>query len=309
VVAVVIAGPVVPRNALGIGALLGDHPDLLEHGLRAAAVQVELPQVATVSLLARDAAGAPVLVFVEDAADPVPAAVRACRAHAHLAGNPWLLQRLFPHRLPAPAPECLRVMIAALRYEDLALATLRAVALPDVSVFEIHEWIADGRREWYARPLLVRPQREDAGFTAPSATPPALLGLARELMGWIEKLDADVTVDGDRYVRRVAARGASLCRLAVDGADLTLTTAGGPTVVLATRADAVAAMDAVMAGFERVLLGAGPAAKPDAAVVAPAPAAAPAESPPDLEAWRRSVAEVHLTRAECNALQVGEATS
>ncbi len=299
-VAIVIAGPVAPHTHVGLEAILSRHLELLEHGLCIVAEGVELGEVASITVLARDARGAPTLIFADDRAAHVPAAVCAARAHAHLVANPWLLQRLFPHRLPDAIGACLRVIVVALHFDALALATLRTVALSDLVAMELHEWSIGGRHEWCARPVWARPIRDDGGFSAPSGAPATVTEVVREFLSWLERLDADVTVEGDRYARHVRARGRSLCRVVVDARTAEAVLAGDSRLPLTTRDEAIAAMDRVMAAFESTLREA----------MAPAPVA-PAGDADSLQLadLRRSVADVRVTRAECVALQFGDSES
>lgn len=284
-----IAGPVTPRSVLGLEALLSRHLDLIEHGLVEVARQFEVRDVFAVPVLARDFGGAPVLVFAEAPDAGQPAALRAARAFGYLCANPWLLQRVFPHRMPEPPERALRVVVVGFRIDDVALATLRALALPDLVVCELHEWSIAGARHWCARPLLAKPERDDHGFSPPSAARGEPRALAAEVLQWLERLDADVAIDGDRYARRVHARGRPLCTLAVGPRDVTLALTGGPTFTIASRTDAIAAMDVAMSAFQ--------------AVLAEAPADALPLAAADLADLRRSVRGVRLTAAECAALQ------
>lgn len=286
-----IASTVGARGDLGLDGLVLRNLALLEHGLTCVAADLDLADVA-LTLLARDAAGAPVLVFADDGNATMPVAARAARLHAHLSGNPWLLQRVFPHKLPSQP--VLRVLVVGFRFDDLALATLRALALPDLRVLELHDWTAAGKRHWAVRPVLSRPDVRDDGFTVPSALPAHLAGQAGELLAWLERLDADVAVTGDRFSRQVVARGRPLCVLSYAQGALNLTLPGGEPMPLLVRDDAVTAMDQVMARFEQSLRG-------DCA-----PAGAEPALPLDLGELRRSVSDVRLTRDECAALQRGD---
>ena len=295
-----IAGPVTSRGDIGLEALVTRNLHLLEHGLTSVAADLDLADVA-VTVLARDAAGAPVLVFADDGNPALPAAVRAARLHAHLAGNVWLLQRVFPHRLPAEASACLRVIVVAFRFDDLALATLRALALPDLRVLELHDWAIAGKRQWAVRPVLARPEVADGGFSVPSAMPARLAPVAAELLRWVERIDADVAASGDRFARHVVARGRPLCTIALRDGALCISLPDGQTFSLLVRDDALAAMDKVMATFEQALRGA-----PPAAPVSPSSVEAVSFGLDDV---RRSLADAHLTRAERAALQHSDAKS
>jgi hypothetical protein len=295
---------------LGLEALLSRHLEQLEHGLTAVAENIEIHEVASIAAIARDAAGAPVLLFAEERGTPVPAAVRAMRAHAHLVANPALLQRLFPHRLPQPAAQCLRVIIVAFCFDELMLATLRTLALPDVLALQLSEWSVGGEQHWCARPVLVRPERHDAGFSAPSATPPAALAVVTEFLSWLQRLDADMTVEGDRFARTVFARGQALCRLAVASGGIEVDLGAAGKAPMHTREDAAAVMDRLMLDFQNSL---GTVAAPEPSAMAPnscAPTAVPARAGAlDLGDLRRAVAEVRVTRAETSALQFGDCQS
>jgi len=286
-----------PRTRAGLEAVFSGRAEVLEHGLTEIASRIELPEVGSVSMLARDAAGAPVLVFVHDGA-VVAAAVQALQVHAHLAARPWLLQRLFEHRLPPDAAPNLRVLLAGPPVDPSALPALARLMLPDLSVCEIHEWSVAGAREQAVRAVLVHPPRDDAGFSPPSGVPAHLRDLAREVMGWLERLDDDVVVHGDRFARVVKARGRPLCTLAVAGKELVLELAGGERCPLPTREAAAAAVDRVLTWFA-------------AAMVPAAQRSEPAEPVPeiDFDDLRRSVADVRLTAAEAAALQLGEGVS
>lgn len=255
---------------------------------------LDLLGVGHVAVIARDSCGAPVLVFAHDADATPPVPLAVLRAHAHLIERPWLLQRLFPHRLPDVLRDCLRVVVVGGALDSVTLQTYASLGTGDLTVCELHEWSVAGRRERAIHPVLVRPERCDSGFSAPSATPPAALQTARELLTWLERLDTDVTVDGDRFARRVHARGRPLCTVAVEGADLCVHLPEGERVVLAGREDAAAVMDRVMTRFAAGLR---------------EPPADPQSAPASLDDLRRSVADVRVTRAEREALQFGEAMS
>lgn len=289
-----IAGPVSARGEVGLDGLVLRHLPLLEHRLACVAVDLDIADVA-LTLLGRDAAGAPVLVFADDGNAAMPVAARVARLHAHLSSNTWLLQRVFPHKLPAQPN--LRVIVAGFRFDDLALATLRALALPDLRVLELHDWTAAGKRHWAVRSVLARPEDRDEGFTVPSALPTQFAGQAKELLAWLERLDADVAVTGDRFSRQVVARGRPLCVLGFGQGALELTLPTGEVLPLLVRDDAVAAMDKVMATFEQSLRADAPPPASDESITL------------DLGELRRSVADVRLSRAECAALQRGDSPS
>lgn len=298
-----IAGPVAVRTRAGLEAVLSGRVELLEHGLAVVASRIELPDVGRVAVLARDAAGLPVLVFTLDADAVLVSAAQALQVHAHLVAQPWLLERLFEHRLPATPADGVRVILIGHRIDAAALSVLASLSLPDLTVSELHEWTVAGQRECALRPVLVRPARIDGGFSPPSATPAALVGVAREVMSWLERLDVDVTVEADRYARTVRARGRRLCTLAVEGPELCLHLADGERAVLASRDEAMAAMDRAMALFAAGLQPTPPPAP------RPTDSVAGEDGDPDLRDLRRRVADVRVTRAETDALQLGDAIS
>jgi hypothetical protein len=232
----------------------------------------------------------PVLVFADEAGT-LPVSLNAARVHAHLIDHPWLLQRLFPHRLPAGVRDGLRVLVVGFPFAPIELAALRALALPDLTVLEVHEWSVAGERTSVARPALTRPRRDDSGFDAPSGIAAAdVADTARELLSWLARLDADVVVDGDRFARHVRVRGRPLCSLVLEAGRLSGLLADGTRSVLQNRADAVAMMDAVMQRFAQSL------------GVAP-PGEAPVPELPDFGHLRQAVRDGRLTRAEVQALQ------
>ncbi len=286
-----IAGPSVPRTVKGLEAMASRQADTLEWGLHAIASDLDLGEVGRVSVVARDAVDHPVLVFVDGAAS-LPVSVNAVRVHAHLVANAWLLQRVFPHRLPARLAEGLRVMVLGYEFDALALATLRALALEDLTVLEVHEWSLGGERATAARAVFSRPARIDTTFAPPSGVDRRdAAQLAEELLSWLARLDADVVIDGDRFARHVWARGQVLCTVVWhDGASWVLLP-DGARYTLHTREDAILAMDSLMARFGATL----------AAVREPS-----FGQGTDIGRVRQSVSEVRLSRAELHALQARE---
>lgn len=277
----------------------------MESGLHAIAVGIELADVGRAAVLARDAAGAPALVFAHEGDAAVPTAMQVLRTHAHLTAQPWLLERMFGHRLPATSSSGLRVLVVGHRVDALTLSTFASLGVPDLMVFELHEWSVAGQRHCAVRAVLARPERPELAFAAPSATPQSSVALASEVMTWLERLDADVTVETDRFARRVRARGRALCTLAVVGGELRLDLPDGGHTVLHGREDAAAAMDAVMTRFVASLL---PPAT--GAATPPQPGGADdAGDDGDLALLRRSVADVRVTRLEADALQLGDSLS
>ncbi|MEZ5964336.1 MAG: hypothetical protein R3F56_10865 [Planctomycetota bacterium] len=292
----------VSRTQLGLEAMLSGRAEMLEHGLVAVASPIDFPGVGRLSVLARDSAGLPVLVFAFEGDHVALALAQVAQVHAHLVAQPWLLQRLFEHRLPAAPLECLRVVLVGHRFDALALASLGRLSLPDLMVCELHEWTVAGERACALRSVLTSPPRDESDFSPPSATPATHVEVAREVLTWLSRLDADVVVEADRYARVVRARGRLLCTLAIEAGEPWLALADGERSLLASRDAAMAAMDRVMAQFAASL---DVPARSDAM----APAAADVDEDCDLGDLRRAVADVRVTRAECDALQFGESPS
>lgn len=287
----VIAGPSVPRTVQELEAIAFRQADTLEWGLEALASDFDLGDVGRAAVLARDAVGAPVLVFVDDPAGP-PVTLNAARVHAHLVANAWLLQRVFPHRLPTRLGDGLRVLVLGYGFDALGLAALRALALPDLTVLEVHEWSLGGQITTATRAVFSRPTRADATFSPPSGIDARdAAALASELLSWLARLDTDVVIDGDRFARHVRARGRPLCTVVWhDGAPWVLLP-DGARHTLHGRADAIAAMDSIMRLFREALT--------------------PTREPVfgkggELSRLRQTVGDVRLSRAELHALQARE---
>lgn len=294
----VIAGPSVPRTVQKLEAMAFRQADTLEWGLEPLASEFDLGEVGRVSVLARDAVGAPVLVFVDDPAG-LPVTLNAARVHAHLVANAWLLQRVFPHRLPTRLADGLRVIVLGYEFEALDLAALRALSLPDLTVLEVHEWSLGGQPTTATRAVFSRPARADATFSPPSGIDARdAAARASELLAWLARLDTDVVIDGDRFARHVRARGRPLCTVVWhDGVPWVLLP-DGARHTLHGRDDAIVAMDSIMRLFREALT---PTREP---VFGKGGELSRLRQ--TVSEVRQTVGDVRLSRAELHALQARE---
>lgn len=221
-----IRGPVLPQQRDGLWALIAGRLEAIERGLTLVleAVDCSGGQFGPVEGLARDAAGAPVLVLVAVEGD----ALLAARTLAAVE----FLQRVGDGLVPA-IPEAQlhpgaagRVLVVGTETAAVALRQVTRLPLPSLFVCCLEPFRIAGTERFAVRWLLAgRPGTEASPIVPAAASAPEFAVPAARREAWTkvldrcERIDPDVRIDGDRYWRRITWRGHALGEIRlVDGA-------------------------------------------------------------------------------------------
>jgi hypothetical protein len=230
-------------------------PELLERGLRVVERQVELGQV-LVDLLAVDAAGRPVLVYLarnwtEEQAVPL----RAMDGDYQFRRYRQVLRKVFPGQglnwELAP-----RSVVAAWDFDRQTLERFLTMNGLEADLVELRSVKVAGQERWAGIPVAGESARD--ALMPPERVPESLEDtFSKEL--WhsvydrVLKLDANLDVLSDKYFREISSRGEVLALMQARGEAFTVTIPASPDREEETRqvevkgdADADRAVDLVI---------------------------------------------------------------
>ncbi|MFM1872525.1 MAG: hypothetical protein RL398_1947 [Planctomycetota bacterium] len=245
-----IRGPVLPQAREKLWALVSPRLEVVEPGLRlvSAGFDCSEGQLGAIEGLARDAAGAPVLVLVAAEGDGLLAA-RVCAALD-------FLERVGP-ALAAAVPEgCFvpnlraRVLVIASAAAHGALAGLHRISAACLQAC-ILEPFRLGTEErfavrWTLASVGATPDLEESPeFAVPASGKQAWSTLQR----LFERLDPEVRVGGGRFTRRVTWRGRLLAELQVADESLSGVDANGLVATLGSPAEVRAFADRILRSY------------------------------------------------------------
>ena len=287
-----ISGPTIPRTLNGVRGLIQRHLGLAERGLAMVAEDLELDPNSEaggcdVDALARDAAGAPVLVFAAVPETGRGLSVRVLDAHAWFQRHGRFLVREFADRGLDPGldqsldPASVRLAVFGLDFLAITLRDLERLALAELQVFEFCSFTVGGELRVGVTPLMggeAGPQPGEASvqtadFRVPSGLPP---GPAAErcafFLDLVRRMDPRVTACGDRFSRQIRLHGNLLAELHVTDRTPRVRVPGDGELPLDSQDACLAVVDRLV----RQLL----AAEEATPAPVPAPVPGPAESLP-----------------------------
>lgn len=210
-----ISGPVLPRTREGLRAVVESHLDRIEGGLRQLEREPWLDNV-LVDALCRDAAGAPVLLFLAEPGAEMESLERVFRARLWLLENGGLLRDLVPLRGLDP-DRAARSMLVGFDFPWSFVRLLPGTGLPDLEVYAVRSLSYGGQMRVQVVPVhgracepVLRGERVPEGITRSEQRV-----LFARLQTWLRRLDTDLSVRGDRYGRIWFYDGAPLAEVAL----------------------------------------------------------------------------------------------
>lgn len=248
-----IRGPILPQSREGLWPLLADHLEAIETGLTLVAEGFDCSngQFGAVDGLARDAAGAPVLLIVAVHDDPLLAA-RATDAAEFLERVGSSLAVAVPEA--QFRPDVLgRVVLIAANGVSSSVDQLVRRAIRGVHVCRLEAFRLAGSERFA---VLWQTQSGTAETCAPAVPEFACsaehANTWRPLHDFCLRIDPAVVVAGDRYRRTIRWKGHSLGEVVVRGDCLHGTLADGVDCPLATASDVRTFSDRLLRCFLRV---------------------------------------------------------
>lgn len=221
-----IRGPVLPQQRDGLWALIAGRLEAIERGLTLVleAVDCSGGQLGPVEGLARDAAGAPVLVLVAVEGDVLLAA-RTLAAVEFLGRVGDGLVPAIPEAQLRPGAVG-RVLVVGTETAAMTLRQVTRMPMPSLFVCCLEPFRIAGTERFAVRWLLAGGPATEASPVAPAiAIAPEFAVPADRSAAWArvldrcERIDPDVHIDGDRYWRRITWRGHVLGEIRlIDGA-------------------------------------------------------------------------------------------
>lgn len=228
-----IRGPVLPQQRDGLWSLVVGNLEALEKGLSLVLEGLDCSNgnLGTVDGLARDAAGAPVLLMVAADGDGLlPARVLA--AHEFLRRVGGGLAAAVPEAGFAVAAVG-RLVVIGTETTARVLEALQRLAVPSLETCHLEPFRIAGRERFAVRWEGGSPA--DGGAAGPRFTVPVeRLAAWEQVARLCARVDSGVRVDGDRFWRRVTWHGKALGQLAVVDGELFATSAAGERRALAT---------------------------------------------------------------------------
>ncbi len=211
-----ISGPVYPQTREGLRELLERHLDEVERGLTVVECDLELERDLLVDLLASDASGRPVFVFIATHEDghELPARLLGVRAWLHDSGI-GLLGRFFAaggidYRRPA------RFVVIGTEIRPWVLAQLGELRSLGVEVFRVAALRARGQVMVGAVPLHAA-DAPAPRVDVPGPAPRAQRRPGVEFADLMKRIDPDLIVSGDADSRRFSVSGCELAELRIHG--------------------------------------------------------------------------------------------
>jgi hypothetical protein len=300
-------GPVLPHARDALWGLLAGRLDTIERGLTLVAESLDCSggQLPPVDGLARDAAGAPVLVLVATEGDALLAA-RALGGLAFLERVGDALPEAVPEAAFCPGVPGRVVVVVASDAASTAVDGLVRAALPALQVCRLEPFRLGASERFAVRWLCARTvaaprAAEPPQFVAPPQSQP-FWETARDLC---LRIDAGIRIDGDRYRRRITWNGHPLADVEVGDTGLTAQTAAGDRRALASPGDVRAFVDRVLRGYATlagIRIDAAGCSRAGTAAGAPASDAARATTRRASDNLRAALASARLTPEEHCAL-------
>jgi hypothetical protein len=334
-----ISGPTIPRTPAGVRGLIQRHLGAAERGLSVVVEDLELGDDCEVDALARDAAGAPVLVFGAVPGNGRSLSRRVLNAHTWFRSHGRFLVREYGEHGLDPAAR-VRLLVLGLDFLADTVRDLQSLGLEDLQVHEFCSFTVGGELRLGVTQLLggetgagiragtqagTRAEaRAEAGTRDPAAvfqvpsgmSPGPAADRCARFLDLVQRMDPRVTAWGDRFSRQINLGGHRLAELCVDGGVPRVRIHGGGEQTLDTLDDCLAVVDRLV----RRLLAAealpAPSARPSARASAPPQLTAAGPSDPrggshegldegrfSLEPIRQSVAAAKVSRDEYSALE------
>lgn len=220
-----ISGPTIPRTPDGVRGLIQRHLGVAERGLSLVVENLELGRDCDVDALARDAAGAPVLVFAAAPDNGRSLSMRVLAAHTWFRSHGRFLVREYADEgLDPTAP--LRLLVLGLDFLADTVRDLQSLGIQGLEVHQFCSFTVGGEMRLGVTRLLgaeaaAEAQAETARqpvrmFQVPSGLPP---GPAAErcarFLDLVRRMDPRVTACGDRFSRQINLGGNRLAELHV----------------------------------------------------------------------------------------------
>jgi len=220
-----ISGPTIPRTADGVRDLIQRHLSVAERGLSLVAEDLELGHGCEVEGLARDAAGAPVLVFGAVPANGRTLSMRVLNAHAWFRSHGRFLVTEYADHGLDPAAR-VRLLVLGLDFLADTVRDLESLALEGLQVHQFCSFTVGGELRVGVTQILGGEDQAEAAagvaelrstmFDVPSGMPPGP-GADRcaRFLDLVRRMDPRVTACGDRFSRQISLGGSRLAELYV----------------------------------------------------------------------------------------------
>ena len=240
-----ISGPVLPKTRVGLQEFVESYLDTIEFGLTIVERDLELEAGLSIEVLARDAAGRPVLVFAVDPDSWRAVPTRVLAARAWVAAGAQLLARFVPSEgIDYDLPPRLVVVGFELSAD---LLQLLADVRGEVEVYQAQSLRVGGRQCVGVVP------RAGAGVTGlensyqpPSGVADQARTLSVRFLDVVRRLDSSLQVIGDRYSRRFSLAGSLLAELYLERGVMCVRLPGMSPLLLRSKADCNVALDHLM---------------------------------------------------------------
>ncbi len=252
-----IRGPVLPQARDALWGLVAGRLDAIERGMTIVTEGFECAggQLGAVDALARDAAGAPVLLLLATDGDVLLPA-RALGAAAFLERVGDALSSAVPEASFCPGTRGRVVVIAT----DTAAAAIDALArapIAGLQLCRLEPFRVGGSERFAVRWLAtaaataVAAAGPTAAAVPPFAVPDHAVPLWDTVQALCSRIDAGIRVDGDRYRRRITWNGQTLAEVEVTDARLRAILPDGGVRTLTVPSDVRCFVDAVLRGYAR----------------------------------------------------------
>lgn len=244
-------GPVLPQSREALWSLVVGRLETIERGLTLQFEGFDCSdgQFGLVDGLARDAAGAPVLVLLATEGDALLIA-RAFAAADFLHRVGESLASAIPEAAFCPGAAG-RVLVIAVERCAAVCDVLMRQAIAGVQVCRLEPFRVAGSERfavrWLASPVGERAEAAVAqAFVVPAEVQP----LWTQLHDLCLRIDAGVKIDGDRYRRRITWNGQPLAEVMLV-AGVLHGSCGGASVVLGAAADVRSFFDGILRAYAR----------------------------------------------------------
>lgn len=237
-----IAGPILPRTREGLSNIVQDDPTRLETGLCLHGADLVLDGGVTVDFFARDAVGAPVLVFLSVLHEDWALAGRVAEARATFARmRPAFAGPVVGGDRPV------RAIVIGFDFAEGALSRLRESAWPWLRVLRVDGFLLDGALHLAVTPVVEPEARPIAPFAVPETWPlGAQRAIASTFVDLLRRLDPELRVDGDGFARRYSSANGIVVELSCVDRHVVATVPGVGSLAVRSDDDCVAVFDRVM---------------------------------------------------------------
>jgi len=203
-----IRGPVQPMTRDGLMQLLRERADLLEHGLRIVSEAIDCSRgvLGPIDALARDAGGAPVLLFVAEPHDEV-LVPRVLAAHRFVERNGASLARAMPE-VDVRFGQPFRCFVVGADLDSDLIEAMSRLRLPNLEIYELELFLVGAQER-----CVVRSRTPAIGPvpTLDAAVPAVARTIWDAIVSLVTRIDPAIHLDGDRFSRRATYRGRVLC--------------------------------------------------------------------------------------------------